>query len=148
MTQLTAVPSSLAGGISNHDGKLGHMPSEVGSASASPTISSPACRPYLLTEELAAQFGCSVQTIRWRFSTTGSFHGVRPKKLPNRFLAWPLDTVARILAAADAGPLVDEAAFNVAVGVAAAPVKVSTRAHNLLRGHLGAGGDGLGGVEE
>lgn len=45
----------------------------------------------LTTEEFAAAISLKAQSIRKRYSLTGSYHGVRPIKLPNRRLLWPAD---------------------------------------------------------
>ena len=56
-----------------------------------------AARPFLTTEELAALMCVRPQSIRKRFMETGSYHGVRPTKLPNRFLAWPNNAVQQLM---------------------------------------------------
>lgn len=48
------------------------------------------------TDELAAELGMSAQSIRKRYSQTGSYFGVRPVKLPNRRLLWPADAVDQL----------------------------------------------------
>jgi hypothetical protein len=57
----------------------------------------PAARQFITTEELALALSMRPQSIRKRYMETGSYHGVRPVKLPNRFLAWPLDAVERLM---------------------------------------------------
>lgn len=54
-------------------------------------------RQFITTEELASALSLRPQSIRKRYMETGSYHGVRPVKLPNRFLAWPLDAVERLM---------------------------------------------------
>ena len=54
-------------------------------------------RPFLTTEELASMMSVRPQSIRKRYMETGSYHGVRPVKLPNRFLAWPSNTVEQLM---------------------------------------------------
>lgn len=56
----------------------------------SPTISS---NRRLSTEEFATAISLKPQSIRKRYSLTGSYHGVRPVKLPNRRLLWPVDAL-------------------------------------------------------
>lgn len=56
-----------------------------------------ASRPFLTTEELATLMCVRPQSIRKRYMETGSYHGVRPKKLPNRFLAWPNNAVQQLM---------------------------------------------------
>jgi hypothetical protein len=51
-------------------------------------------RPYT-TEELADFASQKVQSVRKRYSLTGSFHGVIPIKLGRRVL-WPADSVDRL----------------------------------------------------
>ncbi|MBR8224466.1 DNA-binding protein [Burkholderia ambifaria] len=59
----------------------------------------PAARQFMTTEELASALSLRPQSIRKRYMETGSYHGVRPVKLPNRFLAWPVDAVERLMRA-------------------------------------------------
>ncbi|MBU9284121.1 MULTISPECIES: hypothetical protein [Burkholderia] len=54
-------------------------------------------RQHLTTEELAAALGVQPQTIYKRHSEDGHYRGVAPAKQANRSLAWPLDSVDRIL---------------------------------------------------
>ncbi|WP_081077359.1 DNA-binding protein [Burkholderia pseudomultivorans] len=49
------------------------------------------------TEEFAAEICCRADSIRKRYSQTGSYHGVRPEKLPNRRLLWPADAVEQLI---------------------------------------------------
>ncbi|WP_322059186.1 DNA-binding protein [Paraburkholderia sp. J63] len=57
----------------------------------------PASRQFITTEELASALSLRPQSIRKRYMETGSYHGVRPVKLPNRFLAWPADAVQQLM---------------------------------------------------
>ncbi|WP_233425631.1 hypothetical protein [Paraburkholderia kururiensis] len=57
----------------------------------------PANRAHLSTEEFAAVLAVEPQSVRKRYSETGSYHGVRPRKLPNRRLLWPVEAVKRLL---------------------------------------------------
>jgi hypothetical protein len=64
------------------------------------TIMNPVCSPVmrlLTTEEFAHFIALRPQSIRKRYSQTGSYHGVRPLKLPNRRLMWPADAVDQLL---------------------------------------------------
>ncbi|WP_284897962.1 hypothetical protein [Burkholderia sp. lyk4-R2A-23] len=54
-------------------------------------------RQHLTTEELASALGVQPQTIYKRHSEDGHYRGVAPLKQANRSLAWPLDSVDRIL---------------------------------------------------
>ncbi|QFS37639.1 helix-turn-helix transcriptional regulator [Burkholderia cepacia] len=51
----------------------------------------------LTTDELATELGISAQSIRKRYSQTGTYFGLRPAKLPNRRLLWPTDAVDLLL---------------------------------------------------
>jgi len=57
----------------------------------------PANRAQLSTNEFAATLAVAAQSVRKRYSETGSYHGVRPVKLPNRRLLWPAEGVKRLL---------------------------------------------------
>ncbi|WP_213298083.1 hypothetical protein [Paraburkholderia sacchari] len=57
----------------------------------------PQNREHLSTEEFAAALAVEPQSVRKRYSETGSYHGVRPTKLPNRRLLWPIPAVKRLL---------------------------------------------------
>lgn len=48
------------------------------------------------TEQFAAQIGLLPQSIRSQLCRSGSYYGVRPKKLPNGRLLWP-DNAADLL---------------------------------------------------
>jgi len=52
---------------------------------------------FLSTEELAYEADSTAGSIRTRLCQTGSFHGVRPYKLPNGRLLWPRDSIAQLL---------------------------------------------------
>ena len=52
----------------------------------------------LTTEQFAEELHVKPNTIRSALCRTGSYLGIRPIKLPNRFLAWPDDAVERLLA--------------------------------------------------
>lgn len=49
-------------------------------------------RPFT-TEELAFSITILPQSIRKRLCQTGSYFGLRPKKLPNGRLLWPENSV-------------------------------------------------------
>ncbi|WP_235510306.1 hypothetical protein [Burkholderia sp. lig30] len=57
----------------------------------------PENREHLSTEEFAAVLAVEPQSVRKRYSETGSYHGVRPTKLPNRRVIWPVDAVKQLL---------------------------------------------------
>ena len=51
----------------------------------------------LTTEELAAALSVKQDTLRKRLCQTGSYFGLRPKKLPNGKLRWPADSVEALV---------------------------------------------------
>ncbi|GJG99148.1 AlpA family transcriptional regulator [Paraburkholderia terrae] len=51
----------------------------------------------LTTDEFAAELGMSAQSIRKRYSQTGSYFDLRPIKLPNRRLLWPADALEQLI---------------------------------------------------
>lgn len=51
----------------------------------------------ITTERLAALFGVKTNTPRVALTTQGHYFGIKPTKLPNRRLLWPLDEVNRVL---------------------------------------------------
>jgi hypothetical protein len=57
----------------------------------------PENREHLSTEEFAAVMAVEPQSVRKRYSESGSYHGVRPTKLPNRRLLWPVAAVRQLL---------------------------------------------------
>ncbi len=63
----------------------------------------PANRDHVSTEELAAILAIEPQSIRKRFSIDGSYLGIRPTKLPNRRLLWPVADVKRLLSGGGRG---------------------------------------------
>lgn len=50
----------------------------------------------LTTEELATALAMSPQSIRKRFSQTGGYFCLRPTKMPNGRLFWPVDAVEQL----------------------------------------------------
>lgn len=55
-----------------------------------------ALRAFLTTEELASSLSMNAQSIRKRYSQTGSYFGVKPIKLPNGKLRWPADSIDQL----------------------------------------------------
>ena len=51
----------------------------------------------ITTEELAALFQVKPNTPRVSLTTHGHYFGIKPTKLPNRRLSWPLADVQRVL---------------------------------------------------
>lgn len=60
-------------------------------------VTSGAMRPFLTTEELALALGMNAQSIRKRYSQTGSYFGLKPAKLPNGKLRWPADSLDQLM---------------------------------------------------
>ena len=56
----------------------------------------PENRDFLSTDEFAAVMAVDPQSIRKRYSSEGSYHGVRPTKLPSRRVLWPVDEVRKL----------------------------------------------------
>ncbi|WP_250519832.1 DNA-binding protein [Caballeronia sp. NCTM1] len=52
---------------------------------------------YLTTDALADTMGLQAQSVRKRYSQTGSYFGLKPVKLANRRLMWDADAVAKFL---------------------------------------------------
>ncbi len=50
------------------------------------------------TEDFAAMLGLEPQSVRKRYSQTGSYYGLKPLKLPNRRLFWPEDGIKTFFA--------------------------------------------------
>ena len=59
----------------------------------------PLCPRTLSTEQAAAALHVRPNTLRNAFCRDGHYAGIRPRKLPNRFLAWPADQIERLTAA-------------------------------------------------
>lgn len=59
-------------------------------------------RSPLTTETFAAELALKPQSLRKRYSQTGSYFGICPIKLPNGRLRWPADAVERLLSMGDA----------------------------------------------
>jgi len=57
----------------------------------------PAARTYS-TEQAAAALHVRPQTLRAAVCRAGHYAGVKPYKLPSRFLAWPAEAIDRLTA--------------------------------------------------
>lgn len=68
----------------------------VSPSDAGPQVTINPHRQHLTTEELAAALNVEPETIHKGRAKNGHYCGVKPTKLPNRRLAWPLDAVERI----------------------------------------------------
>lgn len=51
----------------------------------------------LSTDQVAELFGVLPQSVRHALTVKGHYCGVRPLKLPNRFLSWPRAQVEAVL---------------------------------------------------
>ena len=51
----------------------------------------------LSTEQAAAALHIKPQTLRAAVCRAGHYAGIRPHKLPSRFLAWPAEAIERLL---------------------------------------------------
>jgi len=49
------------------------------------------------TTQFASFVGIAPQSLRKRYSQTGSYFGVRPVKLPNGKLRWPEDALTKMI---------------------------------------------------
>ncbi len=54
---------------------------------------------YINTDEFAKALGVQSQTIRRGFCVNGHYLGIKPKKMPNRRLLWPVDKLQEVLSA-------------------------------------------------
>lgn len=61
----------------------------------------------LRTDDLAQAIGVKPGSIRTRLCRTGSYFGLRPKKLPNGRLLWPGDSVEQLTAQTTTKPRSD-----------------------------------------
>lgn len=61
-------------------------------------VSHEASNFQLSTADFAAQHLVEPQTVRKQYCVTGSYHGVRPLRLPNRKLLWPANSIDSLLA--------------------------------------------------
>ena len=52
----------------------------------------------LSTEQAAAALHIRPQTLRAALCRDGHYFGIRPVKLPNRMLAWPVEAIERVTA--------------------------------------------------
>ena len=50
------------------------------------------------TEQAAAALHIKAQTLRAALCRDGHYFGIRPVKLPNRMLAWPVEAIERVTA--------------------------------------------------
>lgn len=55
-------------------------------------------RRYVSTDEFAERMLVLRQTILKSYSRDGAYCGIRPVRLPNRRLAWPVDEIEKLFA--------------------------------------------------
>lgn len=100
--QSTAIVDSIRALLG--EATSGALPAAIPDIPASPRKSAarvpmpiPENRDFLSTEEFAAVLAVDPQSVRKRYSQEGSYHGIRPTKLPNRRVLWPTEAVKRLL---------------------------------------------------
>jgi len=49
------------------------------------------------TEAFAREIGIKPASVRKRYNQTGTYFGIRPRKLPNGRLRWPVDAAKLLL---------------------------------------------------
>lgn len=57
---------------------------------------------HVSTEAAARLFNVQPNTLRASLCRQGHYLGIRPRKLPNRLLAWPLEDISRVMQGEDA----------------------------------------------
>lgn len=92
-----AIQAALTGGPSGSAPAAAPLPAEGEPAARRGPIPIPENREHVSTDELAAILAVDAQSIRKRYSQTGSYHGVRPTKLPSRRLLWPVEAIKALL---------------------------------------------------
>ncbi|MPV68017.1 hypothetical protein GD429_19710 [Burkholderia sp. BE17] len=88
---------ALAGQVSSDSPVSAHAPKKVEKSAPRAPMPIPTSRDHVSTEELAAILAVNPQSIHKRYSSDGSYHGIRPTKLPNRRLLWPVEDIKRLL---------------------------------------------------
>lgn len=88
---------ALAGQMSGNSSLSAPVPKKVEEKTPRVPMPIPENRDHVNTEELAAILAIDPQSIRKRHSLDGSYLGIRPTKLPNRRLLWPVVEVKKLL---------------------------------------------------
>ncbi len=88
---------ALAGQVSSDSPVSAPAPNKVEKSAPRVPMPVPTNRDHVSTEELAAILAIEPQSILKRHSKDGSYLGIRPTKLPNRRLLWPVADVKRLL---------------------------------------------------
>lgn len=52
---------------------------------------------HINTEDLAKTLGVNPNTVRRGYCIQGHYMGIKPKKMPNRRLLWPVDKVQELI---------------------------------------------------
>ncbi|WP_122634133.1 hypothetical protein [Burkholderia pseudomallei] len=88
---------ALAGQVSSDSSVSPPAPKKVEKSAPRVPMPIPANRDHVTTEELAAILAIERQSILKRHAQDGNYLGIRPKKLPNRRLLWPVNEVRALL---------------------------------------------------
>lgn len=88
---------TLAGQVSSDSSASPTAPKKVEKSAPRVPMPVPANRDHISTEELAAILAIEPQSILKGHSKDGSYLGIRPTKLPNRRLMWPVAGVKKLL---------------------------------------------------
>lgn len=88
---------ALAGQLSSNSSVSTPSPKKVEKSAPRAPMPIPTNRDHISTDELAAILAIDPQSIRKRHSMDGSYLGIRPTKLPNRRLLWPVVEVKKLL---------------------------------------------------
>ncbi|TCK97141.1 hypothetical protein [Paraburkholderia sp. BL9I2N2] len=88
---------ALAGQVPSESTMSAPVPMRVDKSAARVPMPIPTNRDHVSTDELAAILAIAPQSIRKRYSSDGSYLGIRPTKLPNRRLLWPVADIKRLL---------------------------------------------------
>lgn len=77
-----------------HQHQTGNQPTDA-RAHGRPMLSSHG--GFLTTDAMAEAVGVRAQSVRKRYSQTGTYFGLRPVKLPSRRLMWDANAVIKFL---------------------------------------------------
>ncbi|MFV8630698.1 hypothetical protein ACNRDB_14615 [Ralstonia pseudosolanacearum] len=88
---------ALAGEVSSDSPVSPPAPKKAEKSAQRAPMPIPANRDYVSTEELAAILAIEPQSVLKRHSLDGAYLGIRPTKLPNRRLLWPVAEVKKLL---------------------------------------------------
>ncbi|MCY1276839.1 hypothetical protein D9M68_294710 [compost metagenome] len=88
---------TLAGRVASDSSVSATVEKKVEKSAPRAPMPIPTNRDHVSTEELAAILAIDPQSVRKRHSMDGSYLGIRPTKLPNRRLLWPVADVRALL---------------------------------------------------